>query len=205
MDEGIEPTVADEATLNFTEAEPSEVPKWDFTPVDERPNDPKLDLVDEFPTTDERPNDPKWDVVENFPTTDKHAEVPMLNSSVGQTSFSTLDLINQRIREEWAAKEMEENRRREALREQARIDLQNWYKEREQQLTTKLQRIKTEEQTMLTDALEKSSKDSCDWSKVIRMLEFSPGTPLSKSKRDLSRIKEAMINASRQQAMKNSN
>ena len=64
-------------------------------------------------------------------------------------------------------------------------------------MNEKRQQMKSEEDTLRTWSLEKSDKGQCDWAKLIRLLEFGPGTQLSKSKRDLTRMKAAIINAKR--------
>jgi hypothetical protein len=64
-------------------------------------------------------------------------------------------------------------------------------------LEQKRQTMKNEETDLNNKALEKSSKDACDWIKVIRLLEFTDGTQYSKSKRDVTRMKGCILNAKR--------
>jgi len=57
--------------------------------------------------------------------------------------------------------------------------------------------IKQDENLITTKSLEKSDKNTCDWSKVIRFLDFSQGTQLTKQKRDLNRMRAVIIQAKR--------
>jgi hypothetical protein len=98
---------------------------------------------------------------------------------------------------EIAEKDAEENRKIMALREQAKTDLENWYNERQRQMEQKFQTIKRAESDLNKKALEKSTKQSCDWSKVIRLIDFTDGKQSTKSKRDLTRMKECIFNAKR--------
>jgi hypothetical protein len=61
----------------------------------------------------------------------------------------------------------------------------------------KFRRNKSEENDLNKKMLEKSSKQSCDWSKVIRLIDFTDGKQLTRSKRDLTRMKESIFNAKR--------
>ncbi len=111
--------------------------------------------------------------------------------------LSPLTAINKRREEEIAAKDAEENRRIEILRQQAKTDLENWHHERQRQLEQKLQTIRNEDDLYRKFSSEKSSKEFCDWSKVIRLLDLTDGRQLTTSKRDLTRMKECMLNAKR--------
>jgi len=111
--------------------------------------------------------------------------------------LSPLEVINKKREEEIAAKDAEENRKIEELRQQAKKDLENWYNERQRQMDKKLQTMKNEDNDLYIKALEKSSKESCDWSKVIRLLDFTDGKQSTRSNRDLTRMKECMFNAKR--------
>jgi hypothetical protein len=64
-------------------------------------------------------------------------------------------------------------------------------------LEQKLQRNKIEENDSNKKNLEKSTNQSCDWSKVIRLIDFTDGKQLTRSKRDLTRMKESIFNAKR--------
>src|SRR3954471_22453817 len=98
---------------------------------------------------------------------------------------SPLHAVRKKREEEIAAKDLDENQKIALLRQQAKIDLENWHKERQRQMEQKRQQIKNEDDFLQTNALQKSTKESCDWSKVIRLLDFTDGKQSTKSKRDL--------------------
>ena len=110
---------------------------------------------------------------------------------------SPLHAINKKREEEIAAKDAEEKRKIDELRQQAKTDLERWYKDRQSQMEQKRQTMKNDENDLRSKSLEKSTKELCDWSKVIRLLEFTDGTQLSKSKRDVTRMKSCMLTAKR--------
>ncbi len=110
---------------------------------------------------------------------------------------SPLQAVIKKREEEIAAKDAEENRKIEELRQQAKTDLERWYKDRERQLEENRQTMKNNENDLRSKSLEKSSKELCDWSKVIRFLEFTDGTQVSKAKRDVTRMKSCMLTAKR--------
>ncbi|CAF1033546.1 unnamed protein product, partial [Adineta ricciae] len=124
------------------------------------------------------------------------AEQPSLGVFVME-SVSPLQAITKKREEDIAVKDAEEKRKIDELRQQAKSDLERWYKDRQQQLEQHRQTTRTDEEDLRAKALEKSTKDTCDWSKVIRLLEFNDGTQLSKSKRDLTRMKSCMLIARR--------
>lgn len=117
--------------------------------------------------------------------------------------YSPLYAINKKREEEIAAKDVEENRKIEELRQQAKKDLENWYKDRERKTEQKIEAMKNEEHDFYSKLSETSSKESCDWSKVIRLLDFTDGKQLTISKRDLTRMKTCMFNAKRFSEKKN--
>jgi hypothetical protein len=112
-------------------------------------------------------------------------------------TLSPLQAYNVRRQQEIAEKDVEENRKIEELRQQAKQDLQRWYQDRATRMEQQLQTIKHEEDVLRTKALEKSDKDTCDWAKIVRFLEFNPGSQLSKGKRDLNRMKASILHARR--------
>ena len=61
----------------------------------------------------------------------------------------------------------------------------------------KIQRNRTEENDPNKRNSDSSSKQSCDWSKVVRLIDFTDGKQLTRSKRDLTRMKESIFNAKR--------
>ena len=99
--------------------------------------------------------------------------------------------------EEIAAKDAEESRKVAILREQAKADLENWHNERQRQMEQKFRQNKQEDNDSNKKLLEKSSKQSCDWSKVVRLIDFTDGKQLTRSKRDVTRMKESIFNAKR--------
>ena len=112
-------------------------------------------------------------------------------------NLSSLQIFNSRRQEEIAKKDVEEKQKIEELRQKAKDDIERWYQDRRMRMEQKRQTMKRDEDYLRLKALEKSDKDSCDWAKVIRLLEFSQGSQLSKSRRDLNRMKSSMINAKR--------
>lgn len=122
---------------------------------------------------------------------------------VTKENLSALQVINKRCEQELAVRVAEETRRKDDLRQQAKADLDRWYGERKRQMEQKRETMKHDEDALRTSSLEKSTKESCDWAKVIRLLDFSPGTQLSKSKRDVTRMKSCIIDAKRLAGSKN--
>lgn len=116
---------------------------------------------------------------------------------------SPLYAINKKREEEIAAKDVDENRKIAELRQQAKIDLDNWYNERQRNMEKKFQTMKTDENNYYSKQSEPSSKEFCDWSKVIRLVDFNDGKQVSISKRDLTRMKTCMFNAKRFSEKKN--
>ena len=110
---------------------------------------------------------------------------------------SPLQAFNARRQQQIAEKDAEEQRKIDELRKQAKNDLDRWYQDRHMHMEQQRQTIKTEEEVFRTKALEQSDRNSCDWSKVIRLLDFSQGSQLSKSKRDLNRMKSTIMRATR--------
>ncbi|CAF0734458.1 unnamed protein product [Adineta steineri] len=122
----------------------------------------------------------------------------MFSNPVSSTeSVSPLQVYNTRRQQEITEKDVVEQRNIEELRKQAKTDLERWYQDRQKHMEQKRQTMKSEEELFRTKALEQSDKTSCDWSKVIRFLEFSQGTHLAKGKRDLNRMKSTIMNATR--------
>jgi hypothetical protein len=115
-------------------------------------------------------------------------------------NLSPLQAFNIRRQQEIADKDVVENRKIEELRQQAKQDLERWYQDRQKNMEQKRQVIKHDEEVLRTVSLEKSDKNTCDWAKVVRFLEFSQGTQLSKGKRDLNRMKASMLHAQRDKA-----
>jgi len=109
---------------------------------------------------------------------------------------SPLQAIHKRREEEIAAKDVEENRKIEELRQQAKTDIENWYNERQRQMEQRRQ-MKTNEYDLNTRSSENNSKILCNWSDVIRLINFTDGKQVTKSKRDLTRMKACIFNAQR--------
>jgi hypothetical protein len=128
-------------------------------------------------------------------------------SSIGTYSTedsSPLQAFNVRRQQEIAEKDAEERRKIEDLRQQAKRDLERWYQDRNLHMEHKRQAIKNEEDVFRTKALEQSDKNSCDWSKVVRLLEFSQASQFSKGKRDLNRMKTSILQATRDKVKRTS-
>ena len=125
-------------------------------------------------------------------------------SSKSSETPSPLQAFNQRRQEEISAKDTEENRQKDELRQQAKRDLERWYQDRKMTMERKRETMKQEEDALRTTALQKSDKESCDWAKVIRFLDLSPGSQLSKSKRDVTRMKSCIVHAKRDKDSKKS-
>ena len=121
-------------------------------------------------------------------------------SSIAPSStenLSPLQAFNTRRQQEINEKDAEEKRKIDELRQQAKQDLDRWYQDRQKRMEKQRQTIKSDEDSLRTQALEKSDKNSCNWAKIIRFLEFAQGTQLSKGKRDLNRMKSSIIHANR--------
>jgi hypothetical protein len=93
--------------------------------------------------------------------------------------------------------EVIEKQKIEELRQQGKKELERWYEERRTHIEQKRQSTRHEEDKTVTQALEKSDKTACDWAKVIRFLEFSQGSQITKQKRDLNRMRAVIIQAKR--------
>ena len=106
-----------------------------------------------------------------------------------------LHALEIRRQEEIAAKDVEERRQLDELRQQAKKDLEQWYTERQRQVEQSKRVAQQEEEALRGKALKKSSKGSCDWSEVIKLLDLSSSQSVNTSKRDMSRMKSAIINA----------
>jgi len=108
-------------------------------------------------------------------------------------NLSPLQEYTKRRQQEIAEMEIIEKQKIEELRQQGKKDLEHWYEERRIAMEQKRQTIKRDEGVRITQSLVKSDKNTCDWSKVIRLLEFSQGTQITKQKRDLNRMRTIMI------------
>lgn len=111
--------------------------------------------------------------------------------------LSPMQIFSKKREQEIAAKDAEENQKIEELRKQARQDLDRWYTERQKQMEQKWQTMKIEENHLHKEALETSAKESCDWSKIIRLADFNDGKQYSQAKRDITRMKACIFNAKR--------
>lgn len=126
------------------------------------------------------------------------------NEYISDNSSSPLEEFNRRREQEIAEMDRIEKEKIEQLRQQGKKDLERWYEERRISMERKRQSMKSEETVAISEALEKSDKDSCDWAKVIRFLDFSQGTQLTKQKRDINRMRAVIIQAKRDKDGKNS-
>lgn len=123
--------------------------------------------------------------------------LPDQSSFVAKDNLSALHALNARRQQEIAEMEVVEKQKIEELRQQAKKDLEHWYEERRIQMEQKRRTMKQEEQDSFTQALEKSDKQSCDWAKVIRLLDFSQGTQITKQKRDINRMRAVIVQVKR--------
>lgn len=121
--------------------------------------------------------------------------MPKFSSS--SNNLSALEEFNQRLQQEIAEFDVLEKQKIEELRQQGKRDLERWYEDRRLQMEQKRQAMKSEQDSSLNEALKKSDKQSCDWGKVIRFLDFSQGTQLTKQKRDLNRMRAVIVQAKR--------
>jgi len=112
-------------------------------------------------------------------------------------NLSRLKEFNIRRQQEIAEMDVIEQQKIEELRQQGKKDLERWYEDRRIRMEQKRQTIKQEDDVKLTQALQKSDKNTCDWAKVIRFLDFSQGTQITKQKRDLNRMRAVIIQAKR--------
>jgi hypothetical protein len=119
------------------------------------------------------------------------------SSAIVNQVLSPVQAFIERQQAELAAKDANEQRNKDELRQQAKNDLERWYRERNMSMECKRRTMKADEDILRSNALETSDKTSCDWAKVIRFLDFNSGTQLSKTKRDLTRMKACMIHAKR--------
>ncbi|CAF3760077.1 unnamed protein product [Rotaria socialis] len=132
-----------------------------------------------------------------IPTTSSMSTNMFSTGITSQENLSALEAFNRRRQQEIAEKDVEENSKIQALREQAKQDVERWYNNRKIKMQENRQTIDRAEDDLRTVASQKSDKSQCDWAKLIRFLELNSGTQLSKAKRDLSRMKTCIINAKR--------
>lgn len=110
---------------------------------------------------------------------------------------SPLQVFERKRQEEIAAKDAVEKTKIEELRKQAKADLENWENERRRQIEHKKKTMREEDTNLRAIDAGQSSAESCDWSKVIRLVDFTDGKQSSKSKRDLTRMKACILTARR--------
>ncbi|CAF1523494.1 unnamed protein product [Rotaria magnacalcarata] len=136
------------------------------------------------------------EIFTNETTSQKPEDQPSYNMFSNE-DLSPMQILNKKREQEIAAKDAEEIQKIEELRQQARQQLDLWYSERHKQMEQKRRTMKTEENRLYKEALETSAKESCDWSKIIRLADFNDGKQLSQSKRDITRMKTCIFNAKR--------
>ncbi|CAF3461960.1 unnamed protein product [Rotaria socialis] len=142
------------------------------------------------------PISPQVEEIFTNETTSQKPEQPSYNMFSNE-DLSPVQIFNRKHEQEIAAKDAEEIQKIEELRQQARQQLDLWYSERHKQIEKKRQTTKIEENRLHKEALETSAKESCDWSKIIRLADFNDGKQLSQSKRDITRMKTCIFNAKR--------
>ncbi|XP_065080378.1 clathrin light chain isoform X3 [Ochlerotatus camptorhynchus] len=86
-------------------------------------------------------------------------------------------------------KDREEERKREELREQARKELEDWYKHHEEAISkTKAANRNAEKQFVAeTDEIEPGT----EWERIARLCDFNPKT--NKSSKDISRMRSIIL------------
>lgn len=109
-------------------------------------------------------------------------------------TWTPVQAVLKKREEEIAAKDAEESQKISILREQAKSDLENWHRERTRRLDQQHSNLRSAQDHSPS---ESSSKSLCDWSKVMRFIDLTDGKQTSKSKRDLTRMKECIFNAKR--------
>jgi len=120
-----------------------------------------------------------------------------INQFNSTDDLSPVQAFHIRRQQEIAEMDAKEKQKIEELRQQGKKELERWYEDRRVRMEQKRQSIKNEEGVTVTQALEKSDKNTCDWAKVIRFLDFSQGTQLTKHKRDLNRMRAVIVQAKR--------
>jgi len=122
---------------------------------------------------------------------------PNINQLNSTEDLSPSQAFHIRRQQEIAEMDVIEKQKIEELRQQGKKDLERWYEDRRIRMEQKLQSIRKEEDVTVTQALEKSDKNTCDWAKIIRLIDFSQGTQITKQKRDLNRMRAVIIQAKR--------
>ena len=121
-----------------------------------------------------------------------------------QDTVNPVQAFQARRQQEIAEKDADEKLKNDEIRQSAKADLERWYKERQMQMERNRQTMKQDEDALRTSALEKSDRGACDWGKIVRFLDFSPGTQMSKGKRDITRMKTCLMQAKRDRETKKS-
>jgi len=120
-----------------------------------------------------------------------------INQFNSTDALSPVQAFHIRRQQEIAEMDAKEKQKIEELRQQGKKELERWYEDRRVRMEQKRQSIKNEEGVTVTQALQKSDKNTCDWAKVIRFLDFSQGTQITKQKRDINRMRAVIIQAKR--------
>ncbi len=120
-----------------------------------------------------------------------------INQFNSTDDLSPVQAFHIRRQQEIAEIDAKEKQKIEELRQQGKKELERWYEDRRVRMEQKRQSIKNDEGVTVTQALEKSDKNTCDWAKVIRFLDFSQGTQVTKQKRDINRMRAVIIQAKR--------
>ncbi|CAF1325627.1 unnamed protein product [Adineta ricciae] len=171
-------------------------------------NQANTNQLDSFSNVD--PSSKTYDFLSNDRTEPQSGTSSLqAQSSYSGVSFtetpSPIDEFNARRQQQLAEKDAAEKRKIDELRNQAKTDLDRWYRERQMHMEQKLQSMKDEEEAFRTKALQKSDNSSCDWAKVVRLLEFSQGAQVTKNKRDVNRMKSIILQATRHKVARESN
>ncbi|CAF0928418.1 unnamed protein product [Didymodactylos carnosus] len=142
---------------------------------------------------------------EEYPITLSDSKYEQFDDNENETSLFAPPTISfdQKRQLEIAEKDAEEQRKTNELKQQAKQDLNQWYNERQKRLEEKRKQMKNDEEILRTKAQEKSVKQTCNWDKVLQYIDFSPTSGLTKSKRDLSRMKTILLNVKQTPKMSN--
>lgn len=133
----------------------------------------------------------------NNPVSASSSTTSITNKYNSFENISPLQAFNAQRQQEIAEMEVIEKQKIEELRQQGKKELERWYEDRRKQMEQKRQSMRQEQDDSITRALEKSDKETCDWAKVIRFLDFSQGTQITKQKRDINRMRAVIIQAKR--------
>lgn len=140
----------------------------------------------------------------------------MTNSTVPASQYEALSQLNEQMnepektrrwKEEFAAriskKDTDEEVKRKEMREQAKKELDDFYKQRTEQVQRRIEENRLSNQTLENDlALNAvptnvSNEKSIDWEKITSFCEFNPKN--NRSQKDLTRYRSVLLQLKQQQ------